>query len=114
MSYTLQQLIDVLQDLQSELGPNEDPVVKIAQQPSWPFEYSIGDVVMTDAVNVMTRAEFDALSEDEQEAANERADNDELVFIDEGEELPERCVFIGEGSQLGYLSGGVSRQLGWR
>lgn len=111
---TLQELINQLLELQSELGPNEDPVVKIAQQPSWPFEYSIGDVVMTELPETMTRAQFDALSEDEQERANDRADNDELVFIDEGEDMPERVVFIAEGSQLGYLTSGVSKQLGWR
>lgn len=53
-----------------------DAEVRLAQQPKWPFEYSIGDIVQVDL-------------EDEE------------------------VVYLGEGSQLDYLPGQVSEELGW-
>lgn len=50
-----------------------DTEVRLAQQPNWPFEYSVGDI----------------------------------AEADDGK------VYIGEGSQLGYLSGEAREALGW-
>lgn len=66
-----------------------DTVVRLAQQPSWPFEYSIGQIVHV----------WDAEMEDDDEDYNE----------DEGWGI----VYIGEGSQLGYLPGAVQDHLNW-
>ena len=68
---TVQELIEELSCI------NPDATVRLAQQPSWPFEYSIGDIV-------------------------EAADQDGLP-----------TVFIGEGSQLDYLSSEACKELGW-
>lgn len=113
---TLQELIYQLQELQAEAG-DRDVEVRMAQQPRWAFEYSISDVVLVGAPDrVVTRAEFDAMSEDEQERVMAQADEEDgtVVLLDEGETLPEPVVYLGEGSQLGYLPGGASRALGWR
>ena len=74
---TVEELICELQEM------NPDAEVRLAQQPRWPFEYSIGDIVEVDL-------------EDEDE---------------EGES--HQVVYLGEGSQLDYLPGQVSQELGW-
>ena len=102
------ELIALLQDM------DENAEVRLAQQPSWPFEYGISDVVCPDLPEVMTREEFDALDEDAQEQVMARADADELILLDPGQEPPAPVVYIGEGSPLAYLPGSVSRALGWR
>lgn len=80
------ELIELLQEMP------EDAEVRLAQQPSWPFEYSIGTVA---AIGV------DDGCVDEYE--------------DEGGDDPaEPIVYIGEGTQLAYLPGAASRALGWK
>lgn len=82
---TVQELIDAL----SQMNPGAE--VRIAHQPSWPFELSIGSVVS---------------AEDAFEAPEDGSD--------EPEELPDLdVVWIGEGSQIGYLPGAVKEALGW-
>lgn len=66
--------------------------VRLAFQPSWPFEHSIGNVVSVDLTDE------DALEDD--------------PFVDHN--TGERIVYIGEGSQIGYLPGQASSELGWR
>lgn len=80
---TVRELINLLEDY------NEDAEVRIAHQPSWPFEYSIGNVVGCEGAD----------HEDEDAEPN---DDDALV------------VYIGEGDQLGYLPGSVCCELGWK
>lgn len=83
---TVQELIDALSQM------NPDAEVRIAHQPSWPFELSVGSVVS---------------AEDAFEAPEAPED-------DEDEELPDlEVVWIGEGSQIGYLPGAVKVALGW-
>lgn len=41
--WTIRELIDELEELAEEHG--DDCEVRIAHQPSWPFEYGIGEVV---------------------------------------------------------------------
>ena len=71
---TVQELIDELEYLDPETE------VRFASQPSWPFEYSISEVVVA---NVEKR----------------------------GEE--EEVVYLGEGSQIGYLPESAKEELGW-
>ena len=66
MEMTLAELMEILE------GFDPDSEILLAQQPNWPFEYSIGTIA---------------------EAAGK--------------------VYIGEGNQLGYLSGEVKNELGW-
>lgn len=110
---TLNELIEQLTALQEELG-NEDPEVRLAIQPQWAFEHSIDQVVLPNRPRIITASEFEAMSEEEQERANEAADRDEVTFLDDGEQAPDRVIYIGEGRQVGYLPGEASRALGWR
>lgn len=105
---TVFELIELLQDLP------EDAEVRFAQQPSYPFEYSISNVVCPDLPEIVRKAAFDEMSEEEQEQVMARADEDEVLLLDEGEDEPQQVVYLGEGSQIGYLPGIVSRELGWR
>jgi hypothetical protein len=75
------ELMELLQDLP------EDAEVRLAQQPNWPFEYSIGTVA--------------AIGPDD-------FDED-----DEDDAPPEVVVYIGEGMQLGYLPGIARNAVGW-
>jgi hypothetical protein len=72
---TVQELMDLLEDLDPEAE------VRMAQQPSWPFEYSISDVMQPEPP---------------------------------AEEDRPNVVYLVEGSQLGYLPGYVTEDLGWR
>ena len=88
---TVQELMEMLEDMP------QDAEVRLAMQPNWPFEYSIGRVIEP--------AEMAEFAED----AAKDGGND----FDSDDEIPE-AVYIGEGTQLGYLPGLVSQTLGWR
>ncbi len=91
----LKDLIEQLQDLYEEIESTYDEKtaeateVRIATQPQWPFENAIDDAVIVDM-----------------------ADTDE-DDDDDGEDESNVTVYIGEGEQLGYLSGHAKRCLGW-
>ena len=83
---TAQELIEEL-EYAIERNGNQDVEVLIAQQPKWPFEYTIEQAVM-------------------------------IADVDEDEEddrVPPKNmkVYLGEGSQIGYLNENASRELGW-
>lgn len=83
---TLDDLIQELEDAREQVGG--EVRVYLAQQPSWPFEYSIGQIAVLE--------EYD--------------------FEDEEGNIPddaEKAVYIGEASQLRYLPGVARRALGW-
>ena len=84
---TAQELIEELEYAIERKG-NQDVEVLIAQQPSWPFEYTIEQAVMV----------ADEVDEDE-----------------EDDRVPPKNmkVYLGEGSQIGYLNENASRELGW-
>ena len=86
---TIRDLIDELEDLAEEHG--DETEVRLAIQPNWPFEHSIREIVAVSPA--------DAADEDEDEPG------------DDAEAEP--IVYIGEGSQIGYLPGLASRALGW-
>ena len=78
-------LIEILEQF------DEEAEVFIAEQPGWPFEYAIDDVVEV-------TPEFD---------------EDESPPDDYDENAP-NPVYIVEGNQLRYLPGYASEQIGWR
>lgn len=84
---TVQDLIDQLEDC----DPNAE--VRLAIQPSWPFEHSVRDVVEVDLTD---------------------KDADEDEEVSDYENTGERVVYIGEGRQIGYLPGVARDHLGWR
>lgn len=88
---TLAELIQQLNNLAEELG--SDTEVRLAMQPSWPFEYNISQVVAVD------------LGEQEQ---------DDDYYIGTGEAVePQYIVYLSEGQQIGYLPGQAKTELGW-
>ncbi len=86
---TVRELINLLEDHDAHAE------VRIAHQPSWPFEYSIGDIVACDPGD-----------EDEEGECGDGGD------ASRGHEPP--VVYIGEREQLGYLPGSACRALGWK
>lgn len=86
---TIRELIDELEDLASEHG--DDVEVRLAQQPRWAFEYAVGAVA----------------------SVLDDTDDDHDGEPSVGERSTTSVVYIGEGQQLGYLSGAASRALGW-
>lgn len=90
---TIRELIDE-QDIATEHGDTIE--VRLAIQPRWAFEYAVGCVAVCDP-------------EDTDDEEDEDSDDDEGT---NGEEQ-EPVVYIGEGSQLGYLPGQAARVLGW-
>lgn len=92
MSMTLNDLIEQLQEMADEHGGGTE--VRLATQPAWPFEWSISSVVAAGPGSCA------GVPDEGDEAEDDTPD--ELV------------VYLAEGTQLGYLPGAVSSQLGWR
>lgn len=94
------ELVEYLEDLDPETE------VRLATQPNWPFEYSVGEIVLPDQVG----------------RTCPNCDNDDvhgLKCYDCGQELEPAddgpgVVYLAENNQLGYLPGAVSSELGWR
>lgn len=68
---------------------DEDAEVRLAMQPSWPMEYTIGDVILVEENSSRPMSEH---QEDEHEPG---------------------IVYISEGDQLGYLPQRATEDLGW-
>ena len=109
---TIDQLLSLLEDAKAELGG--DAPVRIAHQPSWPFEYSIAPNV---AFFKPGQDEIDELREilmsgdyapDEKDELREQLD----ALLEEQEET-DGIFYLSEGSQIGYLPGAVAREIGW-
>ena len=81
---TVGELKEMLEDL------DDDMEVRLAHQPSWPFEYSISNGQVVDV--------------------NEPDEDDEEAE----EKEPREILYLIEGSQLGYLPGIVSQAIGWK
>jgi len=90
---TLDELIERLTDLRDRGGVSGDSVVRIAHQPTYPFELSIGHV---EAVAVEP-------PEDEEDPEDEEGPKD-VVSV----------VYIAERAQVGYLSSETAGLFGWR
>ena len=98
-------LIEELEYLKDIAGENAQ--VLLAMQPSWPFEYSIDSVI---AVTNEMREE-NARAELRDEGLSEEEINEQVVGAPEFE--GENVIYLSEGSQLGYLPGDVTNELGW-
>ncbi len=79
------ELINELEDMRDVVG--DDAEVRYASQPSWPFEYSISNII------TMT--------------------NEMREEHDRAELQGENVVYLAEGSQLGYLPEDAKNELGW-
>ena len=108
---------------------SEDAPVLLAQQPHWPFEYSVGEIA---CVSVGGPEEGDVVTyEDDQSSEHtgvvkDATEDGVLVEDEEGgvRHVPfyqligyleiKDVVYLGEGTQLGYLTGAARRELGWR
>lgn len=106
-------------DLQAVLAEMpEGAEVRIASQPQWPFEYSLGQVGHADVKPFPSDEELEAMSEEEQERFEEACDRGEYAeraMSPWDPDWPEDgVVYIGEGTQLGYLPACGSRAVGWR
>jgi hypothetical protein len=78
----LRNLIDQLEDLAAEFG--DDAEVRLAQQPRWAFEYSLGEIAGVQARPASGRRE-----------------------------ATPACIYLAEGSQLGYLPTRAATALDW-
>ena len=90
---TVGELLELLEDFP------EDAEVRLAHQPSWPFEYSIETVA--DSAGEQTSCSECGIDWDEHD--EECCD----------EKRPD-VVYIAEGEQIGYLPGAAARALGWK
>jgi hypothetical protein len=104
---TINELIEELQALQEDHGDCE---VRLATQPSWPFEYSISDVVF----EKIGGKDMEVLDADELAELDENEREQYEADLAEDEEKSEHIVYLAEGRQIGYLPGVVSKSLGWR
>jgi hypothetical protein len=119
---TLGQVLEALLATAEELNPGYepgddlpiDPEVKLAMQPSWPMEHSVGGVVSFDSRQeaIDTLQEAIAGLEEDERADRERL-TEELAQLEASE--PELTVYIGESPWAGntYLKEGVSALLDW-
>ena len=112
---------ELIRELESA---NQDAEVRIAQQPHWPFEYSIDEVA--DMTDYDPRGDFDVYRDEEGwyfsrgddgeegpfASDDEAQDAIDKLLADEKEEL--NIVYLSEGHQIGYLPIAASRKLGWR
>lgn len=76
----------------------EDAEVRLAQQPSWPFEYTINS-----EIPVIGPDEIEQTIRDMSVGDPEPAELEEV----------EKIVYICEGTQERYLPGAVARAAGW-
>ena len=79
-------------------GLPDEAEVRLAMQPSWPFEYSIADVIPLEP------------SEEEPEDIEE---GEGRGFDDPEFDDAIKVVYLTEGSQLGYLPGAAIEAIGW-
>lgn len=83
-------LIEALADIAQE---HPDAEVRLAVQPSWPFEHTIRRVISP---------------EDVADAAHERAAEQGVDFYDDYDPAGDPVVYLAEGGQIGYLPASTS------
>ena len=106
----IRELIAQLEELAESYG--DDVEVRIASQPSWPFENALTGVVAAD---------LNSDGEDRSEEWYRGDDETEDEYFDRLQELRESgadedvqtVVYLEEGSQLGYLPTIAKEELGW-
>jgi hypothetical protein len=82
--------------------------VRIAQQPNWPFEYNIGEILGAEELEARQREE--AACPEHPDYLIGHAHCDVTLELD----TPPSVIYIAEAGQIGYLPGYVSKGLGWR
>lgn len=87
------ELIGYLEDMP------EDAEVRLAIQPSWPFEHRIGNVVEVNLNSEEHEACDGEGCAECQSTGRTNADGEDVV------------VYIGEGGQIGYLPGAVKDEV---
>lgn len=88
----IRELIEQLEEAATEHG--DDTEVRLAMQPTWPFEYEIGRM---EAIDLHSKD-----GDPDGEPMDNEATAPKLVV-----------VYLSEGSQLGYLPGPATQALGW-
>jgi len=119
----------IVQELINELeGMNPEAEVRLATQPSYPFEYSVNEVVEVEPGQGIEIARGDwggeegwylliesGFEETDHSGPFETEEGAEAALVkmieDSGSDGP--VVYLVEGSQLGYLPGDARRTLGW-
>lgn len=105
----IRDLIQQLEYLAEEHG--DEIEVRLACQPSYPFEHGVGQVVAVQTGNASEMR--DELMENWSELSDEeRAEAEANIAAEEQE--AETIAYIGEAGRVGYLPGAASRELGWR
>ena len=101
---TIRELIEELEYAAELSGDGVE--VRYASQPSYPFEYSLGDVA------VMTKETREDVLRNEMR--DEGMTDEEInKWLQENNETGEDVVYLAEGSQLGYLPADAKESLGW-
>ena len=97
------ELLEMLDDVSDETE------IRIADQPAWPFEYVLSQVV---SVNI-AEEKCDVCSgsgyDDEEKCENCDGTG---VYREEGKE-DEVIVYLATGTQIGYLPSPATSELGW-
>jgi len=81
-------------------GLDDDVEVHLAFQPNYPLEFECGQAVVVD------------LNEPDEDDYPEKDMDGSPFEVPEWE--PKQVLYLSEGSSLDYLSGKVSRELGWK
>ena len=102
----VQDLIEALQ------GMDPDAEVRIASQPSWPFEHRCNDVVEVDLgqPDPEDAATAQDILDDPESAEEDRETARKML---ERDETKPKIVYLAEGPQVGYLPGIVRSEIGW-
>jgi hypothetical protein len=109
-------IYELIEELQQY---DEATEVRLAQQPSWPFEYAIGSVVAAgngDHLEVtLDEGDWVILNHEAEEEVERHATEAEAhAALRAMKEDDEEVVYIGEGGQVGYLPGDAAKKLSWR
>lgn len=88
-------ITELIEQLQAFAAEHGDVEVRLAVQPNWPFEHSIGSVALG------------------QEPIYEGTMDPEDGTVATAEDEVPAIIYIGEGRQLGYLPAMAREGLGW-
>lgn len=104
----------------------EDIEVRIAHQPSWPFEYSISeytDIKVADPVGdvyVVPQPDgwvIEDNSEDEPKCKlgpfDTREEAEEAIVNERNSRTEPLAIYLAEGNQIGYLPSHARQAIGW-
>jgi len=94
---------------------DDDMEVRLAMQPNYPMEYTIGDVVEVNLNDKTTEIQELREELENTEDAEEKSQlESDIMDLEQDQDDKEYIVYLSESSQTGYLPGIVSRELGWR